>query len=130
MSVLACAAALSAPSVAQAQAKDAEATSLADKAIQEDYLGTRFDAAVKKLKKAIKLSSCGRAKVSKKSIACCLAQTPTENLVIGKLCAPLTAKACAKKGGTSLGTGTSCLPTNPCVPPASPSGAFLDGLQF
>ena len=48
------------PAVAHAQAKDAEATSLADKAIQEDYLATRFDAAVKKLKKAVNLCKKGK----------------------------------------------------------------------
>jgi hypothetical protein len=67
LSVLACAAVLSAPSVAKAQAKDAEATSLADKAIQEDYLATKFDAAVKKLKKAVKL--CAKGKCSDSVLA-------------------------------------------------------------
>jgi hypothetical protein len=60
LSVLACATALSLPRVAHAEAKDAEATSLAEKAIQEDYLATRFDGAVKKLKKAVNLCKKGK----------------------------------------------------------------------
>lgn len=50
-----CVAALIVPRVAHAEGKDAEAQSLAEKAIQEDYLATKFDAAAKKLKKAISL---------------------------------------------------------------------------
>ena len=93
-------------------------------------------AEVKALKKNVARSSCGKKKGPKKAIACCLPQTPVENIVIGKVCAALTDKACTKKGGTSLGAGTSCFESlfgnpnpNPCSPPASPSGAFLDGLE-
>jgi hypothetical protein len=84
-------------------------------------------AAVRALRRAAKASSCGKTKVPKKALACCLEQTPVENIVTGRVCAALPAKACTKRGGTSLGPGSSCLPANPCTPPASPSGAFLDG---
>jgi hypothetical protein len=83
-------------------------------------------AAVRALRRAAKASSCGKTKVPKKALACCLEQTPVENILTGRVCAALPAKACTKRGGTSLGVGSSCLPANPCTPPASPSGAFLD----
>ncbi len=86
----------------------------------------RKAAAVKAIETAAKASACGKKKVAKKSIACCLPRTPTEDIVIGHVRAPVTEKAGTKKGGTSLGTGTSCLPTNPCKPAASPSGAFAE----
>ena len=81
---------------------------------------------MKAIKRAAKLSACGRKKVGKRTIACCLPQTPTEDIVIGRFCAGVTEKACTKKGGTSLGTSVSCLPDNPCTPAASPSGAFVE----
>ena len=86
-------------------------------------------APVKALLRAVKLSACGKKKTPKKAIACCLPQTPAENIVVGKLCAAVPEAACPKKGGTSQGAGSTCLPDNPCSPPASPSGAFLDGLE-
>jgi hypothetical protein len=67
LSAVLCAAALCVPRVAHAEGKDAEAQSLAEKAIQEDYLATRFDAAVKKLKKAI--SVCKKGKCSDSVLA-------------------------------------------------------------
>ncbi len=82
---------------------------------------------VKTLKKAIVKSSCGLAKTpKKKALACCLPINEAANgAVSGKLCAPVKTQAQCTKLGGALGTG-GCLPTNPCVPPASPSAAFLD----
>lgn len=81
---------------------------------------------VKAIKRAAKLSSCGRKRTARKAIACCLPQTPAEGVVIGRVCAPIRENACTRKKGASLGSGSSCLPANPCTPVASPSGAFLD----
>jgi hypothetical protein len=83
-------------------------------------------ASVKAIRKAAGLGTCGRTKGPRRAIACCLPQTPTENLVFGRQCAALKESACTRQGGTSLGAGSSCFPTNPCTPPASPSGAFVD----
>lgn len=90
----------------------------------------RKEKAVKDILKAAKRSSCGKRKGPRKAVACCLPQTPDDNIVTAKLCAQVPEKACAgiTLGGrtaTSLGTGSSCFPTNPCRL-ASPSGAFLD----
>jgi hypothetical protein len=71
---------------------------------------------IKQLKRAVAKASCGRTKVGKKAIACCLAPTPDENIVVERLCAPVSEKACGKLGGTSGGAGSSCIPTNPCTP--------------
>lgn len=60
VSILACVAALGVPRTAHAAPKDAEATRLAEQAIQDDYLATRFDQAVKKLKKAVNLCKKGK----------------------------------------------------------------------
>jgi hypothetical protein len=60
LSALAFASALAVSSQALAKGKDAEATKLADQAIQDDYLATRFDVAIKKLKKAINLCKKGK----------------------------------------------------------------------
>jgi CHRD domain len=79
-------------------------------------------AEVKALKKAAAKSSCGKTKAPKKSIACCLPRDPENNIVTDALCLPVKEAQCAGKGGTSQGTGSTCVP-NPC----SPSGAFLDG---
>lgn len=76
---------------------------------------------IKALKKAVKKSSCGRRKVSRKSIACCLPITPDANVVTDQLCAPVRERACTKIGGASRGVDSRCLP-NPC----SSSGAFLN----
>jgi hypothetical protein len=47
-------------------------------------------------------------------------------IVTGELCAPVRTDAqCAKLGGEFL-AASPCAPTNPCTPPASPSGAFVD----
>lgn len=81
---------------------------------------------IKALKRAVAKASCGRTKAPKKAVACCMPLTPTENIVIEPLCAAVSEKACAKLGGTSRGTGSSCIPTNPCGEAASPSGAFLN----
>ena len=72
---------------------------------------------IKALRRDVKQSSCGRTKGPKKAIACCVRQ-PAGNIVTDKLCLPVPEKACGKRGGTSLGAGTSCFPSNPCAPPA------------
>ena len=78
-------------------------------------------------KKLFKKASCGKTKGSKNAVACCLPQTPMANVVTGRLCAALSDKKCGKIAGSiNLGAGSSCFPSNPCTPPASPSGAFLD----
>jgi hypothetical protein len=85
-------------------------------------------AAARALKKAAKKSSCGLTK-SKKTAACCLPPNGLGEIVQGSICAPVSEKKaekqCAALGGTVL-TGQSCIPTNGCPVPASPSGAFLE----
>jgi len=71
---------------------------------------------IKALKRAVAKASCGRTKAPRKAIACCLALTPDENIVVERLCAPVSEKACARLGGASGGAGSSCVPTNPCTP--------------
>jgi len=71
---------------------------------------------IRALKRDVKQSSCGRTKGPKKA-ACCVRQA-AGNIVTDKLCLPVPEKACAKRGGASLGAGTSCFPSNPCKPPA------------
>ena len=72
---------------------------------------------IKALRRDVKKSSCGRTKGPKKAVACCVREA-AGNIVIDKLCLPVPEKACATRGGTSLGAGTSCFPSNPCKPPA------------
>jgi hypothetical protein len=94
---------------------------------------TKKSAAAKALKRAAKKSSCGLTQ-KKNTIACCVPQIElgeagedVPDIVTGQLCVPIKKDAqCGKFGGTSLGASSSCFPTNPCSPPASPSGAFLD----
>ncbi len=83
---------------------------------------------VRTLKRTIAASSCGKTKGPKKEpLACCLPINEAANAVSGKLCAPVKADAqCTKLGGTLAADNASCFPTNPCTPPASPSGAFID----
>jgi hypothetical protein len=84
-------------------------------------------AEVKALKKAVKKSACGlTAQPKKKPLACCLPINEAANTAVsGRLCAPVKKDTqCAALGGTVV-EGT-CVPENPCFPPASPSGAFLD----
>jgi len=69
------------------------------------------------LKRDVKKSSCGRTKGPKKAVACCVREA-AGNIVTDKLCLPVPEKSCATRGGTSLGAGTSCFPSNPCKPPA------------
>ncbi len=52
------------PLTADAKPKDGQATKLYDQALDEDYLNTDFDAAIKKLNKGIQL--CGKSKCSAK----------------------------------------------------------------
>jgi len=87
----------------------------------------RKAAEVKALKRAVAKSACGLPKLPKKKpLACCLPINEAANTAVsGKLCAPVKKDTqCTALGGTV--TAGSCLPTNPCSPPASPSGAFLD----
>lgn len=93
------------------------------KAIKSLGSAGKQDAGIKTLRKTFAKASCGRTKGPKKAIACCLPLNPVENIVTDELCGVVPAKKCEKLGGTSLGTGTSCFPTNPCL--ASPSGAFV-----
>ena len=72
---------------------------------------------IKALRRDVKKSSCGRTKGPKKAVACCVREA-AGNIVIDKLCLPVPEKACARRGGASLGAGTSCFPSNPCKPPA------------
>ncbi len=72
---------------------------------------------IKALRRDVKESSCGRTKGPKKAVACCVREA-AGNIVTDKLCLRVPEKACATRGGTSLGTGTSCFPSNPCKPPA------------
>ena len=77
------------------------------------------------LKRAAKKSSCGLTQ-TKKPLACCLPMNGLGDIVSGTLCAPVKKEGqCTKLGGTIL-QGQSCVPTNACFLPASPSGAFVD----
>jgi len=82
---------------------------------------------VRALKRAAKASACGLTKVpKKKTLACCLPiNESADTAVSGRLCAPVKKDTVCTRLGGDLVEG-SCLPTNPCFPPASPSGAFLD----
>jgi hypothetical protein len=84
-------------------------------------------AEIRALKKAVKKSSCGlTATPKKKPLACCLPANDVAGIVTGELCAPVKKDTqCTPLGGTVL-QGSGCAPTNPCSPPASPSGAFLE----
>ena len=72
---------------------------------------------IRALRRDVKKSSCGRTKGPKKAVACCVRQA-AGNIVTDKLCLPVPETACTKRGGASLGAGTSCFPSNPCKPPA------------
>jgi CHRD domain len=86
------------------------------------------DDGIKDLKRAVKKATCGKKGGPKRAIACCLPQTPEQNIVVGHVCAALTETKCAKIGGTK--GGDSCFsnkaPANPCRPQASPAAAFLE----
>lgn len=84
-------------------------------------------AEIKQLKRAVKKASCGLATTPKKKpLACCLPANDVASIVTGKLCAPVKKDTqCTAIGGTVV-QGSGCAPTNPCSPPASPSGAFVD----
>ena len=81
---------------------------------------------VKALKKAVKKSLCGtNAAPKKKPAACCLPANDVASIVTGELCAPVKKDTqCAALGGEFI-ADKSCQP-NPCSPPASPSGAFVE----
>ena len=87
---------------------------------------TKKSSDVKTLKKAVKKALCANDNVPKKKpAACCLPANDVADIVTGKLCAPVKTDAqCSKLGGTFIST-SDCVP-NPCSPPASPSGAFVD----
>lgn len=86
----------------------------------------RKSAEVKALKKAVKKAACGLSQVPKKKpLACCLPINEAAGAVSGQLCAPVKNDAQCSKLGGSFVADASCLP-NPCTPPASPSGAFVD----
>ena len=72
---------------------------------------------IKALKRLSRLSACGKTTGPRRAIACCLPMQPTENIVTDRMCAALPEAKCAKKSGTSLGTGTTCFPLaqNPCA---------------
>jgi len=72
---------------------------------------------IRQLRKDVRKSSCGRTTGPRRAVACCLRQ-PAGNIVTGKFCAPVPEKVCTRLHGTSLGTGVSCFPSNPCAPPA------------
>jgi hypothetical protein len=92
------------------------------KAIKALDKSEKKEAGIKQLRKNSAKSSCGKKKGPRKAVACCLPRTPDDNIVTESLCIAVKDAACAGKGGTSKGAGSSCFPTNPC----SPSGAFLD----
>ncbi len=81
------------------------------------HTATNPDGEIKALRRDVKKSSCGRTKGPKKAVACCVREA-AGNIVTDKLCLPVPEKSCATRGGTSLGAGTSCFPSNPCKPPA------------
>lgn len=86
---------------------------------------------VKALRKAVKKSACGLPKVPKKKpLACCLPINEVADIVSGKMCAPVKKDTQCTALGGELIAAASCLPTSPCSPPASPSGAFLDDGSF
>jgi hypothetical protein len=80
---------------------------------------------VKNLKKAVKKSLCGtNAAPKKKPAACCLPANDVAGIVTGELCAPVKKDTqCSALGGEFI-ADKGCQP-NPCSPPASPSGAFI-----
>ena len=84
-------------------------------------------AEVKTLKRAVKKSSCGlTASPKKKPAACCLPANDVAGIVTGELCAPVKKEQqCTALGGQFIAS-PGCAPTNPCSPPASPSGAFVE----
>jgi len=69
---------------------------------------------IKALKRDVKKSSCGRTKGPKRAVACCVRQ-PAGNIVTDPLCLPVAEQACVVRGGTSLGAGMACFPSNPCA---------------
>jgi hypothetical protein len=77
----------------------------------------RRSPAIRALWRDVKTSSCGRTKGPKNAVACCVRQA-AGNIVNDALCLSVPEKACRKRGGASLGPGTSCFPSNPCKPPA------------
>jgi hypothetical protein len=79
------------------------------------------------LKKAVKKSSCGLTSPKKKPAGrCCLPANDVAGIVTGELCAPVKKDSqCAALGGEFIAS-PGCAPTNPCSPPASPSGAFVE----
>jgi hypothetical protein len=95
------------------------------KALEKDE---RKATAIKALKRFASKASCGKKtpnKLPKNTIACCLPATPQGNIVTGRQCAQFKAEKCSSTKFLGTPSGDSCFP-NPCQPPASASGAFLD----
>lgn len=69
---------------------------------------------LKRLKKFVKKSSCGRTSGPRQAIACCLPRVLEDNIVVDTLCGAVPTKACTKFGGTVSTAATTCFPTNPC----------------
>lgn len=90
-----------------------------------DEKAERREESVKKLRRLVAKSACGKTKpAARKQITCCLPFSPAQNIVTDRLCATLKAAQCANLGGTSLGVSIACMP-NPCRV-GSPSGAFVE----
>ena len=87
------------------------------KAIKALPKAQRASGVITALERYVKKSSCGRTKGPKRAVACCVREA-AGNIVTDKLCLPVPEKSCTKRGGASLGAGTSCFPSNPCKPPA------------
>jgi hypothetical protein len=112
----------------QSAANHGKFVSCVKKAIKALDKNERKATAIKALKRFASNASCGKKapkKVPKNTIACCLPATPQDNIVTGRQCGQFTAKKCSSSNFLGTMSGASCFP-NPCEPPASPSGAFLD----
>src|SRR5207249_2322055 len=90
------------------------------KAVGKLEKAEKKDQGIKDLKRAIKKATCGKKNGPKHAIACCLPQTPEQNIVVGHVCAAVTEAKCTTIGGTK--GGDSCFsnkaPANPCRPQA------------
>ena len=112
----------------QSAANHGKFVSCVKKAIKALDKNARKATAIKALKRFASKASCGKKapkKLPKNTIACCLPATPQDNIVTGRQCGQFPAKKCSSAKFLGTPSGASCFP-NPCQPPASPSGAFLD----
>ena len=85
----------------------------------------RKEEPLKLLRKLFLKASCGKSTGPRKAIACCLPFAPALNIVTDRMCAALPESKCVRVGGTSLGAGSSCFPSNPCSA-GSPTGALIE----